>query len=73
MQYAIHLGDEKFKLLSLGGDFTGQLFIGELSEVNSAEVLRQGVKIKFLPQRYVFCLVIKDIFYNLFVLASEHS
>ena len=40
----MHRGSGKFKLFSAGSGFTGQIFTGELSVMNSAGALRQGVK-----------------------------
>ena len=39
----MHRGGRKFKLLSAGSGFKGQIFTGELSGVDSAGALRQGV------------------------------
>ena len=36
-------GGRKFKLFSAEGGFKGQIFTGELSGVDSAGVLRQGI------------------------------
>ena len=39
----MHRGGRKFKLFSAGSGFKGQIFTGELSGVDSAGALRQGV------------------------------
>ena len=52
MQYC--QGSEKSKRFSPGNDFTEQSFTGELSGVDSARVLRQGV---------LFNIFISDIFF----------
>ena len=52
MQYC--QGSEKSKRFSPGNDFTEQSFTGELSGVDSAGVLRQGV---------LFNIFISDIFF----------
>ena len=38
-----HRGKGKFKLFSSGSGFTGQIFTGKLSEVDSVRTTRQGV------------------------------
>ena len=47
MQYC--LGGKKSRRVSLASDFTEQIFTGELSGVDSAAVLRQGVQVITLP------------------------
>ena len=43
VSYEILSGRQQTKLSSLGSDFTDQVFTGELSEVDSAGVLRQSI------------------------------
>ena len=44
----MHRGGKRFKLFSKGSGFTGQIFTGEFSGLNSAGALRQSVCIILL-------------------------
>lgn len=48
----IDRGSGTFKRFSPGSGFTGQVFTGELSRVNSAEALRQGIRSESLLCEY---------------------
>ena len=51
MQYC--LGGKKSRRVSLGSDFTEQIFTGELSGVHLTGVLSKGVQIITLPADFI--------------------
>ena len=58
MQYC--RGGKKSKRVSPGSDFTEQIFTGELSGLDSAGVLRQGVFMITLPvfkKKYLYIIM----------------